>query len=111
MNSTITELIGLTLASQGPKHQAAWIWFLVLGVLLLVLGLVGAGATAFLEVTSLLVFGPLLLASSLLQLLTALFAETGKEKLLHYLAAGLDLALGLFIMAKPLQTVGATWSR
>jgi uncharacterized membrane protein HdeD (DUF308 family) len=93
-------------ASQGRKHRTVWTWFLVLGLLLLVLGLAGAGAMAFLEVTLLLVFGPLLLASSLLQLLIGLFLEMGKEKLLHYLAAGLEMVLGFFIMANPLQTVG-----
>jgi uncharacterized membrane protein HdeD (DUF308 family) len=96
----------LMTSSQGTERRARWYWFLALGVLLLLLGLASAGATTWLELTSLLVFGPLLLVSSLVQFLTALFSETGKERLLHYVAAGLEMILGFFIMAHPLQTVG-----
>jgi hypothetical protein len=52
-------------------------WFLALGVLLLLLGLAGAGATTLLELTSALLFGPLLLASSFVQLMTTFLAEQG----------------------------------
>jgi uncharacterized membrane protein HdeD (DUF308 family) len=93
----------LTTLSRGSEHHARWKWFLASGVVLLLLGLTGAGATTLLELTSLLVFGPMLLASSLIQLLTAFFAEKGKERLLHLTAAGLEAVLGFFIMAHPLE--------
>jgi membrane protein HdeD len=51
------------------------------------------------------VFGPLLLSSSIIQLLTAFFAGKGKETVLHMIAAGLEAVLGFFIMANPLQNV------
>jgi hypothetical protein len=35
----------LTTASPGTEHSARWKWFLALGVVLLPLGLAGAGAT------------------------------------------------------------------
>ena len=69
----------------------------------MLLGFAGAGATTFLELTSLFVFGPLLLASSLLQVVIAFFEEKGKERLLHFSAAGLEAVLGFFIMAHPLH--------
>jgi uncharacterized membrane protein HdeD (DUF308 family) len=75
---------------------------LALGVLLLLLGLAGAGATTLLQATSLLVFGPMLLASSVLQILMAFFGEEGKESLLHFLAAAPEAALAFLIMAHPL---------
>jgi uncharacterized membrane protein HdeD (DUF308 family) len=59
---------------QATEDRPSWKWFLALGVLLLLLGLAGAGATTLLELTSLLVFGPLLLASSIIQLVTAFLA-------------------------------------
>src|SRR3954449_12016637 len=97
----------LTSASQGTEHHARWKWFQALGALLLVLGLSGIGVTTLLEVTSLLVFSPLLLASSLMQFLIALFEEKawGKEALLHFVSAGLEAVLGFFIMAHPSQGV------
>src|SRR5262249_49795139 len=82
-----------------------WKWFLGLGAILLVLGIAGISVASLLQLTSLLVFGPLLLASSIIQLLTAFFAEKRKESLLHFAAAGLEAVLGFFIMANPLQKV------
>jgi uncharacterized membrane protein HdeD (DUF308 family) len=95
----------VTTVTQGSGRTARWKWFLALGLLLLLLGLAGAGATTLLELTSLLVFGPLLLCSSLIQFLTAFFAERGKERFLHLAAAGLEAVLGFFIMAHPLERV------
>src|SRR5271165_274726 len=97
-------MIELT-TSQAVERRARWKWFLAVGVLLLFLGLAGAGATTFLELTSLLVFGPIMLASSLLQFLTAFFAEKGKESFLHLATAGLEAILGFLIMAQPFLVV------
>jgi uncharacterized membrane protein HdeD (DUF308 family) len=94
-----------TTLTKESGRAVRWKWFLALGLLLLLLGLAGAGASTLLEITSLLVFGPLLLCSSLIQLLTAFFAERGKERFLHLAAAGLEAILGFFIMAHPLERV------
>jgi uncharacterized membrane protein HdeD (DUF308 family) len=95
----------LTTTSPGTEHSARRRWFLALGVVLLLLGLAGGGASTLMEFTSLLVFGPLLLASSGIQLMTAFFAEKGKDRLLHYGAAVLEMVLGFFVMAQPSQGV------
>jgi uncharacterized membrane protein HdeD (DUF308 family) len=92
-----------TSSPQAPSQPSPWKWFLALGVLLLLLGLAGAGVTTLLELSSLLVFGPMLVASSLLQLLIALFSGSGKERLLHLASAGLEAFLGFLIMAHPLM--------
>jgi uncharacterized membrane protein HdeD (DUF308 family) len=80
-------------------QPSRWKWFLALGVMLLLLGLAGAGATTLLELSSLLVFGPMLLASSILQMFIAFFTEKGKESFLHLASAGLEAILGSLIMA------------
>lgn len=90
---------------QTSAHETAWKSFLALGVCLLLLGISGLTIAGVLELTSVLVFGPLLLVSSLVQLLTAFFTENGKESRLHFAAAGLEALLGFFIMANPLQQV------
>jgi carbon storage regulator CsrA len=91
----------ITSSPQGTDHRARWAWFLALGVVLLLLGLAGAGASTLLELTSLLVFGPMLLASSFIQILAAFFAEKGKEAFLHLVAASLEAMLGFLIMLHP----------
>jgi uncharacterized membrane protein HdeD (DUF308 family) len=94
----------LTTSSPSIEHRRRWKWFLALGAVLLVLGLAGAGAAPFLEATAALVFGPLLLVSSLMQLLTAMFTEERNQKRLHFVAAGAELALALAVMAWPPQS-------
>jgi uncharacterized membrane protein HdeD (DUF308 family) len=91
--------------SRESEHRARWHWFLALGAMLLVLGMTGISAAALLQLTSLLLFGPLLLASSILQLLTAFFSEEKKESFLHFAAAGLEALLGFFIMANPPERI------
>jgi uncharacterized membrane protein HdeD (DUF308 family) len=93
--------------SQLPQQRQRWIWFLVLGAILLVLGLAGISMATVLEWTSLLVFGPLLLASSLIQFMVAIFAEKGKDNLLHFVAAGLEAILGLLFIVHPLEKVAS----
>jgi uncharacterized membrane protein HdeD (DUF308 family) len=98
----------LTASSQATARGARWKWDLAIGGLLLVLGIFGLGFTTLLNVSSLLVFGPLLLVSSLMQLLQALFAVKpwGREALLHFAAAGLEAFLGFYIMLNPSEGVG-----
>jgi uncharacterized membrane protein HdeD (DUF308 family) len=91
----------LTTSPQATDQRIRWKWFLALGLVLLILGLASAGATTLLELTSILVFGPILLASSLVQLLTAFIAGTGPGRFLQYAAAGLEAILGFLIMVHP----------
>jgi uncharacterized membrane protein HdeD (DUF308 family) len=96
-----------TFATPPPtsEHQGVWKSFLALGLLLLVLGLAGLTVAGLMELTSLLILSPLLLASSFVQFLIAFFAEKGKETRLHLVAAGFEALLGFFIMANPLHRV------
>src|SRR5690349_17884405 len=93
------------LSSQASQRRSRWKWFLALGAVLLVLGIGGMTVATLLELTSLLVFGPFLLASSIIQFLTAFFAEAWNERLPHLVAAGLEMVLGFLIMANPPQTI------
>lgn len=94
-----------TVSVADSRRPARWKWYLALGVLLLLLGLAGSGATAFLELSSLLLFGPLLLASSLFQFLIAFFSDEGRERYLHLVAAAPEAVLGFLIMVHPLVVV------
>ena len=94
-----------TTPSQAAEPGARRRWFLALGTFLLVLGAVGVGVAALPEWTAALVFGPLMLASSLFQFATAFFAEKARERLLHLAAAGLGAVFGFLIMMNPLRSV------
>jgi uncharacterized membrane protein HdeD (DUF308 family) len=85
-------------------RRAFWKWCLVLGIVLLILGIAGAGATTLLEFSSVLIFGPLLLASSILQFIVAIAAEQRTQKMMHLAAAAVEMVLGFLIMAHPLMS-------
>jgi uncharacterized membrane protein HdeD (DUF308 family) len=94
-----------TVSSQPIGQGGRRKWFLALAAVLLVLAAAGIGVATVLQLSSLLIFGPLLLVSSAVQLVFAFFAEKGKESLLHFIAAGLEAALAFFIMANPPERV------
>lgn len=86
-----------------PRGQ--WKWLLALGAVLLVLGIAGISVATLLQIGSALIFGPMLLVSGIMQLFTAFLTEKRAERLLHYLAAGLEMVLGFFIITNPIQNV------
>jgi uncharacterized membrane protein HdeD (DUF308 family) len=77
-----------------------WKWFLVLGVALIALGAVGAGSTA-LRLALPVVLGPILMASGILQVLLAFFTGPWKGSGLHFMAAALDMVVGLLVLTHP----------
>jgi uncharacterized membrane protein HdeD (DUF308 family) len=89
--------------STGDDPRSRRNWFLALGVLLLILGAAAAGATTLLELTSMLVFGPILLAAAVIQIVVAFLAENRKEAILHLAASGIEALFGFCVMAQPLQ--------
>jgi uncharacterized membrane protein HdeD (DUF308 family) len=97
----------LATSSPSTGHHARWKWHLALGALLLTFGIAGIGVTTLAGMSSalVLVFTHWLLASGAMQVVTALSAEKGRERLVHYAAAVLEVALGFFILAHPYQGV------
>ena len=69
----------ITASSQAAAHRTRWKWFLALGVVLLILGIAGVSVASLLQLSFALVFGPLLLASSVVQLLTTFLSETKRR--------------------------------
>jgi uncharacterized membrane protein HdeD (DUF308 family) len=98
-------LMSILTAPKTTENRNRWKWFLALGVVLLVLGTAAAGVARVLELASLLVFGPLLMTSSAMQLMTAFMAEKRNERLLHYVAAALEALLGFYVLAHPFEDV------
>ena len=69
-----------TISSPTTEHRARRRWFQALGAFLFVLRTAGIGVAALPEATAALVFGPLILASSLFQLATAFLAEKARKR-------------------------------
>ena len=80
-------------------------WFLALGVVLIALGAVAPGGTAFPMLLTTLVLGPLLLASGVLQVFLAFFADRTRGASLHLLAGALEIVIGFLVMAHPSDAV------
>jgi uncharacterized membrane protein HdeD (DUF308 family) len=88
------------------EPRTGWKWFLALGVLLIVLGLAGVSVATLMQWAS-LVFGPMLLASSFLQVIVVIGTKRWQDSLLHFAAAGLEAILGFFILADPIHGSGS----
>jgi uncharacterized membrane protein HdeD (DUF308 family) len=89
-----------------PESQGSWRWLLVLGVGLILFGVVALGSAVLMELLALLVLGPLLMASGILQVLLAFFARRPKEAPLHLAAAALNFVIGFLVLVHPRDTVG-----
>jgi uncharacterized membrane protein HdeD (DUF308 family) len=87
-----------------PESDSHWRWLLTLGVGLILLGVVELGSVVALELLAILVLGPLLLASGIMQILLAFFARR-REAPLHLAAAALDIVVGFLVLTHPHNTV------
>jgi uncharacterized membrane protein HdeD (DUF308 family) len=84
-------------------------WFMVLGILLIVLGLVAMVAAFAATMATVLFFGILLLIAGLVQILHALSAMRWQGFLIHLLGGVLYAAVGLLILIDPVAgAIGLT---
>jgi len=79
-----------------------WGWFLALGILLLVAGVIGLGMTVTLGLVSMLYFGFLMLVGSVFQLVAVFQGPGWRSRLWSLLIALLYLAAGLIMIFDPL---------
>ena len=79
-----------------------WGWLLALGILFIVLGTVGIGMAVALTIASLLVFGVLLLAGGVVQLIEAFKNKGWRSTLWHVLIAILYIVGGITVLDDPI---------
>lgn len=87
-----------------PEPEGNWRWLLTLGVGLILLGVVALGSVAAMELLAVVVLGPLLIASGILQILLAFFARR-REAPSHLVAAALDIGVGFLVLTHPHNTI------
>lgn len=79
-----------------------WGWLLALGILFIFLGIVGIGMAVTLTIASLLVFGVLLLAGGVVQLVEAFKNKGWRSTLWHVLIAILYIVGGITVLDDPI---------
>lgn len=84
--------------------MAHWQWYLLLGAVLLILGIVGLGILPFVTLASIAVFGVFLIIGGSVMIVMALFAsgETGGTRVFQILLAVLYLFVGFSMIEEPL---------
>ena len=81
--------------------QKNWGWFLALGILFLVLGIIGLGMTFTLTMASVLFFGVLIIIGGVVQIIQSFKCRGWKSIVYHILIAILYLLAGIFVVSNP----------
>jgi uncharacterized membrane protein HdeD (DUF308 family) len=79
-----------------------WGWFLALGIVLIVVGFLAVGAAVIATFTTMLVFGILLMAGGVVQIVNAFLARSWGGFFLHILLGVLHLVVGELMIEHPL---------
>jgi len=84
-----------------------WLWFLLLGFVLILLGVAALGATWIVALASAIVFGWLLMFSGISEALAAIWAREWNGFFLHLLTSVLYVVVGVLIIANPVGAAAA----
>jgi uncharacterized membrane protein HdeD (DUF308 family) len=83
--------------------RRVWWWFLALGLVSVVVGLLAISATFIATMASVVVFGVLLLVAGFTEVINAVMVRNWKGFALHLLTAALYLIVGLFMLEDPVR--------
>ncbi|MFO1463418.1 MAG: HdeD family acid-resistance protein [bacterium] len=81
--------------------RSKWGWFLVLGILMVILGTVALGSNFLFTIASIIFFGYLLLASGILQIFGAFWSRGWGVFFLYLLIGILNLIVGWLLLTRP----------
>jgi uncharacterized membrane protein HdeD (DUF308 family) len=84
------------------RLSKSWVWFVSLGVVLMIVGAVALSSTVITTLASLLVFGVLLMAGGLVQIVNAFLGRSWRAFFLHLFAGILQLIVGELLIEHPL---------
>jgi uncharacterized membrane protein HdeD (DUF308 family) len=92
------------------RLHRCWLWFLILGIALVVVGLLAISAdflTVLTTLTTMFVLGVLLIAGGVVQIVNAFLARSWRGFFLHLLAGALHLVVGELMIEHPLMAAEA----
>src|SRR5262249_5727791 len=87
--------------------RGSWGWFLVLGIALIVLGIVALSSLVITTLAVMWIFGVLLVASGIVQLVSGILSRRWGLFFLSLLIALLDLVVGMLMIERPLEAAAA----
>jgi uncharacterized membrane protein HdeD (DUF308 family) len=92
-----------TLAEELKQLRSSWIWFLVLGIAMVALGIFAISWACIVDITVVAtwLFGFLMLASGIAEIINSFYAGRWSGTLLHLLIGVLYAAVGLMIIDQP----------
>src|SRR5262249_19177794 len=92
--------------SVGAQHglREIWAFLFVMGIALMLIGLAAISSSVVATFATVLVFGMLMLAGAIFQVITALWGRSWRGFFLHLLAGVLYLIAGLFMIENPHET-------
>jgi uncharacterized membrane protein HdeD (DUF308 family) len=98
--------------SEGLRHELAalrgnWLWFVVLGVALVVLGVVALGSTVIASLAVEMTFGVLLLIAGVGETVGSFWARRWSGVFLHLLSGLLSIVVGVLFLRNPIGGLAA----
>jgi uncharacterized membrane protein HdeD (DUF308 family) len=101
--------MGLQREQLSPKMEErlrlhrCWIWFLVLGAIIMAVGAMAIGAAFVTTFTTIFVFGILLLAGGVVQIVNAFVGRSWRGFFVHLLVGTIHLIVGGLMLEYPLE--------
>jgi uncharacterized membrane protein HdeD (DUF308 family) len=83
------------------RLEKCWGWFLCLGIILMVVGVMAIGAAFIATLTTIVVFGSLLIAGGVVQIVNAFLARNWGGFMMHLMAGILHLVVGGLMIEQP----------
>jgi uncharacterized membrane protein HdeD (DUF308 family) len=90
-------------ADETDKLREIWVFLLIMGVALMILGALAISSSFIATFATVLVFGILLLLGAIFQVVTALWGRSWRGFFLHLLAGILYLIAGVFMVEHPME--------
>jgi uncharacterized membrane protein HdeD (DUF308 family) len=85
------------------RLQKVWFWFLLLGIVVMVVGIMAIGSAFITTVASIVLFGILLMCGGGVQIVGAVLARTWQAGFLHILVGMIQMVVGALMIEHPVQ--------
>jgi uncharacterized membrane protein HdeD (DUF308 family) len=101
MSSTIDRPEASELGQELAALRRNWLWFVLLGVALIVVGFIALGSLALASLATAVALGALLLVAGLAEAIGAIWCRGWNGVFLHLLSGVLSIVVGLFFLTEP----------
>ncbi len=99
--------VGVTVSDELNSLKEEWVWFLALGIGLVVISMIALGAAFWVTMGAVAVFGVLLVIAGIAQTVSAFWSPRWRGLLVHMLTGILYLVVGYIVVDNPLESAVA----